>query len=84
MSPRTHVVKQFGFPTDEQCGVLSRPAVVAELQVMPDVPIALVQLSRPPTTSVLAVTYNQLYAINGWSVNPGTYSHESRVRYQFQ
>ena len=46
-------------------------AVVAELQIMPDVPIALVQLSRPASSSVLAITYNQLYTINSWSVNPG-------------
>ena len=51
------------------------PAVVAELQVSPDVPIGLAQLSISSTanspSSVLVVTYNQLYAINKWTVIPG-------------
>ena len=47
---------------------------------MPDVPIALVQLSRPPSSSVLAITYNQLYTINSWSVNPGDISADEMLR----
>jgi WD40 repeat protein len=58
------------------------PAVVAELQVSPDVPIGLAQLSTPPTanspSSVLVVTYNQLYAISKWTVIPGK-SNNSQV-----
>ena len=55
----------------------SSSAVVAELQVTPDVPIALVQLSTSPpagssaSSTLLVVTYNQLYAVNKWSIVPG-------------
>lgn len=49
----------------------SPTAVVAQLQVTPDVPLALVQLSASPSLSVLAVSYNQLYAMNKWSITAG-------------
>lgn len=43
---------------------------MAELQVTPDVPIALAQLSTSKG-ELLVVSCNQLYAVNKWVVNPG-------------
>lgn len=47
-------------------------ALLAELQVTPDVPIALVQLSTS-RNDLLVVSCNQLYAVNRWLLNPGPF-----------
>ena len=46
------------------------PALLGELQVTPDVPIALVQLSTT-RNDLLVISCNQLYAVNKWIFNPG-------------
>lgn len=53
-------------------------ALLAELQVTPDVPIALVQLCSPPLSNVLVISSNQLYAVNKWVVNQGTFMHDGK------
>lgn len=46
-------------------------ALVAEQQVTPDVPIALVQLSSLNQSSLLSISYSQLYAFSNWSISQG-------------
>ena len=55
--------------------VLSILALVAEQQVTPDVPIALVQLSSLNQSSLLSVSYSQLYAFSNWSISQGQSSN---------
>ena len=50
-------------------------ALVAEQQVTPDVPIALVQLSSLNQSSLLSVSYSQLYAFSNWSISQGQSSN---------
>ena len=50
-------------------------ALVAEQQVTPDVPIALVHLSSLNQSSLLSVSYSQLYAFSNWSISQGQSSN---------
>ena len=50
-------------------------ALVAEQQVTPDVPIALVQLSSLNQSSLLSISYSQLYAFSNWSISQGQSSN---------
>jgi hypothetical protein len=89
--PSRHPVVKENPPAPIQGAFPHDPALVAELQVTPDMPIALVQLSpssslpsstvsssssssssaNASTGSLLVVTYNQLFAVNKWTVSPG-------------
>jgi hypothetical protein len=54
-------------------------ALVAEQQVTPDVPIALVQLSSLNQSSLLSISYSQLYAFSNWSISQGQSSNNNYI-----
>ena len=60
-------------PLDRSCNELCffSLALLAELQVTPDIPIALACLSVSKN-DLLVVSCNQLYAVNKWIINAGT------------
>ena len=64
------------------CVCVCTLALVAEQQVTPDVPIALVQLSSLNQSSLLSVSYSQLYAFSNWSISQGQ-SSSSSIYYRY-